>query len=110
MLNQVFKPATGANTNTLQATTTSQRRKLPTLSGQNVSFYNAGGSLAFINTGDNSVSAIIPTIDGISGNTGHTPLPVGSVLCFSLRGGDAYYSAITQAGTAIIYCTVGTGE
>lgn len=107
-------PFNPLNTNTIAATATSQTRALPTGDGlrTQVSFYNDGPGLAFIELGNSAVVATLPALSGAIGAEGNaTPIPVGQVLAFSNNPQRTNWAVICPAaGTANVYCTAGEGN
>lgn len=107
-------PFNPLNTNAIAATATSQSRAMPTGAGRRtqVSFYNDGPGVAFVDLGSAAVVATLPVLTANTGAEGAaTPIPVGQVLAFSNNPEAPYWAVICPAGnTANVYCTVGEGN
>lgn len=73
---------------------------------QQIQVYNAGATAAFIEVGDSTVVALLP-----SGATGGSyPVAPGAVVIFSLPFSPvSYVAAITASGSDSVYVTPGLG-
>ena len=100
-----------SNTNTSAATSSSQARLIPSGQfGQTVVFYNDGPSLAFVAFGgQQTLTALVPSLSTNVGTQGSTPIPVGQSIPFQLQQGDSYWAAISLS-TSNVYCTRGDGR
>lgn len=94
-------PFTPGATSTLPVTTANASVALSTKARDQVMVTNApGGSIAFIAFGDSTVTATVAA---------STPVLPGVALMFTINPLQTHIAAITGAGTATIYATVGQG-
>ena len=100
-----------SNTNTIAATTSSQARTFPSGQfGQTVVFYNDGPGLAFVAFGgQQTLTALTPSLSTNAGTQGSTPVPVGQSIPFQMQTGDGYWACISLS-TSNVYCTRGDGR
>lgn len=84
----------------IAATTTSSRAALPNTNLSYIRVYNAGSEIAFINTGNSSVTA----------TTTNSFVAAGAIETFSISPNDTHLAAITSTGTATVYFQSAAGQ
>jgi len=101
---QVFYPISSIR---VDCSTTSKRVALPA-DATNVRFHNNTASVAWVQIGDSSVTAVIPAAD----TTGPGfPLAPGTVEAFteSVNGAATHVAIILSSGTGFVNVTAGEG-